>query len=115
MQAQYRFGARTSLAPLLLGCLLLLIAAAASEGASVLFGMIPPAAVGSLLLIAGTDLALSRRLFDARPSCWPAISLTAAITLLINPAVALVVGWILETARGPVVRLLRNSISRATE
>jgi hypothetical protein len=26
-----------------------------------------------LLLIAGTDLARSRRLFDARPSCWPVI------------------------------------------
>lgn len=108
LQAQYRFGARTGAAPVLLGSLLLVLALGLSEGAAALFALIPAAAMGSLLLIAGTDLALSRRLFDARPACWPAIGLTAALTLLANPAVALVCGWALETGRGPAMRALQR-------
>ncbi|HSK41123.1 MAG TPA: putative sulfate/molybdate transporter [Arenibaculum sp.] len=108
VQAQYRFGARTGLAPVLFGSLLLVLALGLSEGALALFGLIPAAAMGSLLLIAGTDLALSRRLFDARPACWPAIAMTAILTLLANPAVALVCGWALETGRGPAMRTLKR-------
>lgn len=113
LQAQYRFGARTGLAPVLLGGLLLVLAFGFSEGAADLFGMIPLPAVGALLLIAGVDLALSKRLFDARPNCWPAIGLTAALTLLVNPAAALACGWALETARGPLVRMLKRMGQRA--
>jgi MFS superfamily sulfate permease-like transporter len=108
MQAQYRFGARTGLAPMLLGGVLLLLALGFSRAAADLFGLIPLPAVGALLLIAGADLALSKRLFDARPACWPAIAFTAALMLFINPAIALACGWALETARGPAVRALRH-------
>lgn len=113
LQAQYRFGARTGLAPVLLGALLLVLAFGFSEAAADLFAMIPLPAVGALLLIAGADLAVSKRLFDARPACWPAIGLTAALTLLVNPAIALACGWALETARGPVVRTLKRLRRRA--
>lgn len=108
LQAQYRFGARTGLAPILLGGLLLVLAFGFSDVAADLFAMIPLPAVGSLLLIAGADLALSKRLFDARRACWPAIGLTAALTLTLNPAVALAFGWAWETARGPVLRALKH-------
>ncbi|MDX2156116.1 MAG: hypothetical protein SFW09_06355 [Hyphomicrobiaceae bacterium] len=58
--------------------------------------------------MAGADLALSRRMFDARPDCWPAIGLTAALTLFVNPAVVLAGGWALETSRGPIGREIRR-------
>ena len=32
--------------------------------------LIPIGAVGALLIFAGTDLAISRRLFDSKLSCW---------------------------------------------
>jgi len=56
--------------------------------------------------MAGTDLAVSRRLFDARPSCWPVIGVTALVTLVINPALGLVLGWICELVRATLSRWL---------
>ena len=108
LQAQYRFGARTGLAPVFLGGVLLALAFGFPDAAAGLFGMIPLPAVGALLLIAGADLALSKRLFDARPACWPAIGLTATLVLLVNPAIALVSGWGLEAGRRAVVRMLKR-------
>lgn len=104
IQAHYRFGARTGAAPALLGALLLILAFGFSSAAAGILAMVPLPAVGALLLVAGADLALSRRLFDARPACWPAIGLTALLTLLFNPAVALAGGWALEFLRGLVMR-----------
>lgn len=90
--AQHRFGARTGLAPILLGSVLLVLALGFASSASALFEAIPASAIGALLLVAGTDLALSKRLFDARPGCRPAIAATAAATAVLNPAVGLAVG-----------------------
>ena len=105
LQAQHRFGARTGAAPILLGLLLLVLGFGLAGSAAALLALIPTAAVGALLVIAGADLALSsRRLFDARPSCWPVIGATAALTLLVNPAAALAGGCALELVRGPAAR-----------
>jgi MFS superfamily sulfate permease-like transporter len=106
LQAQYRFGARTGLAPIMLGCALLVLAIGFAKHAAALFAMIPIGAVGASLIFAGTDLAMSRRLFDARPSCWPVIGMTALVTLTINPAIGLAIGWISELVRAAVVRRL---------
>lgn len=105
VQAQYRFGARTGLAPVLLGVVLLGPGLGFSDSATALLASIPLGAVGALLVIAGSDLALSRRLFDARPSCWPVIGFTAALTLLANPAFGLVGGWLMELGRRPAARM----------
>ena len=102
--AQHRFGARTGLAPVLFGLALLVLALGFAGSAAALFAAIPPAAVGALLLVAGGDLALSRRLFDARRACWPAIGLTAAATALLNPALGLAAGWAMEAARAALGR-----------
>jgi MFS superfamily sulfate permease-like transporter len=99
IQAQYRFGARTGAAPVILGVLLLVLALFFSGSAAALLGAIPLAAVGALLVIAGGDLALSRRLFDARPACWPAMGAAAALTLFVNPAAGLAAGWGIELVR----------------
>ncbi|WP_205520948.1 molybdate transporter family protein [Propylenella binzhouense] len=99
LQAQYRFGARTGLAPILFGALLILVGCLFAESAVALFRAIPLAAVGALLAIAGADLALSRRLLDARPACRPSIALAAAGLLVFNPAVGLAAGWGAEIVR----------------
>lgn len=113
VQAQYRFGARTGLAPVMLGTVLIVLALIFSEGALVLLTAIPMGAVGALLMLAGVDLALSKRLFDARPSCWPVIGITTVLTLGINPAVGLAGGWIAELAWRPASRIIRKLFRRA--
>jgi hypothetical protein len=63
------------------------------------------------LIIAGTDLALSRRLFDGRPSCWPVIGITALLTVVANPAVGLAGGWLAELCRSAIVRTIARRFS----
>ena len=90
--------------PIILGAVILVLAIGFAEHAAALFAIIPIGAVGALLILAGTDLAISRRLFDGKPSCWPVIGITALVTLTINPALGLVVGWIGELVRAAIVR-----------
>lgn len=79
--------------------------------AAQLFAIVPIGAVGALLIMAGTDLALSRRLFDGRPSCWPVIGVTALVTLLLNPALALAAGRAAELVRAAIVSSVRRRYS----
>jgi MFS superfamily sulfate permease-like transporter len=104
LQAQYRFGARTGLTPIIFGVVVLALAIGFADHAAALFAIIPIGAVGALLILAGTDLAISRRLFDGKPSCWPVIGVTALVTLTINPALGLVLGWVAELVRAAIVR-----------
>jgi MFS superfamily sulfate permease-like transporter len=113
LQAQYRFGGRTGLTPIIFGAVVLVLAVGFAGQAASLFSTIPIGAVGALLILAGTDLAISRRLFDGKPSCWPVIGITALATLTINPALGLILGWIAELVRMAIVRNLyrRGGIS----
>ena len=104
LQAQYRFGARTGLAPIILGVVVLVLAVGFADHAAGLLAIIPTGAVGALLILAGTDLAVSRRLFDGKPSCWWVIGVTAVITATVNPALGLIFGWITELIRAAIVR-----------
>jgi MFS superfamily sulfate permease-like transporter len=104
VQAQHRFGARTGLAPIFLGGVLLVLGLGFAGSAAQLLALIPLAAVGALLLVAGGDLAISRRLFDAQPSCWPVIAVAAAVTLAFNPAIGLAAGCASEVVRKAVLR-----------
>jgi MFS superfamily sulfate permease-like transporter len=106
LAAQYRFGARTGLAPIIFGVVVLVLAAGFAGHAAALFGIIPIGAVGALLILAGADLAITRRLFDGKPSCWPVIGVTAFVTLTVNPALGLILGWIAELIRAAIVRRL---------
>jgi len=106
LQAQYRFGGRTGLTPIIFGVVLLVLAVGFADHAAALFAIIPIGAVGALLILAGTDLAISRRLFDAKPSCWWVIAATALVTLTLNPAFGLVLGGIAEFLRAAIVRRL---------
>jgi hypothetical protein len=104
LQAQYRFGARTGLAPIVFGAVLLVLALGFADRAADLLSLIPSGAVGALLILAGSDLAISRRLFDGKPSCMPVIGVTALVTLTVNPAIGLALGWVAEFVRAAIVR-----------
>jgi MFS superfamily sulfate permease-like transporter len=104
LAAQFRFGGRTGLAPIIFGAVLLVLGVGFADHAAALFALIPIGTVGSLLVFAGTDLAISRRLFDGKPSCLWVIGVTAFVTVTINPALGLVLGWIAEVIRAAIVR-----------
>ena len=90
LQAQYGFRARTGLAPIIFGVVLLVLAVGFAAHAAALFALIPIGVVGALLILAGDDLAISRRLFHGKPSCLWVIGATALLTVTINP----VLGWV---------------------
>ena len=108
LAAHHRFGARTGLAPMMLGVLLLGLVLIFADQAGALLAVIPLAAVGALLLFSAADLAFSRRLFDARPSCWPVIGITAALTAWVDPFWGLLGGGLAEIARGQLLAMLHR-------
>lgn len=100
--AHHRFGARTGLAPVLLGTALLMVAFI--PGGLSVIAAIPVAGFGALLFVAAVELALSRRLWAARPSCWPVIAITALVTVWADPFFGLLAGVVSETVRAAWVR-----------
>ena len=107
LAAHHRFGARTGMAPVIFGVLLLGLALLLADQAGRVLALIPLAAVGALLLLSAADLAFSRRLFDARPSCWPVIAITAAATTWTDPFWGLLAGLLAEGVRAQILVLLR--------
>ncbi|ABV38665.1 xanthine/uracil/vitamin C permease [Shewanella sediminis HAW-EB3] len=99
LAVQHHFGARGIWAPVIFGSSCLLIAFSWGENVAWLLGLIPLAILGSLLSIAGLQLAWSKRLLDGKPFCILVILSTAAICLLLNTAAGLAVGVILEMGR----------------
>lgn len=114
LQAQARFGARSGAAPILLGAALLALGLLFAPAAAGILAAVPAAAVGALLIFAGTDLAVSKRLFDARPACWPVIGLTAGVSLVADPVIGLAAGWSVELLQCPLARLARRFARRRT-
>ncbi len=114
LAAHHRFGARSGTAPLLLGLALAALALAPGRLGLELLAAVPAAGLGALLLMAAGDLALSKRLFDGKPSCLPVIAVTAAVTLWANPFWGLLAGCGAELVRVAVVRWLlrRNAPNR---
>lgn len=99
LAVQYHFGARTWLAPTIFGTSCLLIAAFWGQGIASILSLIPLAVLGSLLAIAGTQLAWSKRFIDGKPFCIFVILSTAAICLMVNTAAGLACGILLEMGR----------------
>jgi MFS superfamily sulfate permease-like transporter len=108
LAAHYRFGARSGTAPLLLGVALLAFALLPGGlGLATLAG-IPAAGLGALLLMASGELALSKRLFDGKPSCWPVIAVTAGVTIWADPFWGLLAGSCAEVVRLAAIRAWRR-------
>jgi SulP family sulfate permease len=101
---QHRFGARTGLAPALFGIACLSLGALFGPDALGLLAVLPLAAVGALLVIAGTDLAYNKRLRRSRPDGLVVIFLTGLTCVIVNVAAGLVTGIFLELARAFVMR-----------
>ncbi|WP_394201442.1 putative sulfate/molybdate transporter [Shewanella waksmanii] len=99
LAVQHHFGARTWIAPAIFGSSCILIALAWGPGIAGMLSLIPLAVLGSLLTIAGSQLAWSRRFIDGRPFCILVIFSTAAVCLLVNTAAGLAVGVVLEMGR----------------
>lgn len=100
--AHHRFGARTGMAPVLLGAGLLLVAFV--PGGLSIIAALPMAGLGALLFVAAVELALSRRLWAAKPSCWPVIAITALVTVWADPFFGLLAGVAAETFRAAWMR-----------
>jgi len=97
--AHHRFGARTGGAPIMLGLGLLILVVLPEDLRRSALSSIPAATLGALLLIASVELAFSRRLIDAKPSCRPVIGVTAIATVFVNPLAGLIAGTIAEILR----------------
>jgi hypothetical protein len=108
----YRFGARSGTAPLILGLALLVVALLPGGLGLAAIAAIPAAALGALLLVAAGELAITKRLFDCKPSCWPVIAVTAGVTLWADPFWGLVAGSLAELVRLAVVRTLLRRRAR---
>ena len=110
LAAHYRFGARSGTAPLVLGLVLFTLAMLPGGFGLVMLAAIPAAALGALLLMAAGELALTKRLFDCRPSCWPVIAVTAGATVWFDPFWGLLAGSVAELARFAALRLVRRDV-----
>jgi len=106
LAAHHRFGARSGAAPLMLGLAFVALALAPPEIAATALAAIPAAGLGALLLFAAGELAISKRLFDCRPSCWPVIAMTAGVTVILDPFWGLLAGGVAEIIRANLVRLI---------
>jgi MFS superfamily sulfate permease-like transporter len=110
LAAHYRFGARSGTAPLMLGLGLFAFALMPGGLGLAALAAIPAAALGALLLVASCELALTRRLYDCKPSCWPVIAVTAGVTVWADPFWGLLAGSCAELVRIAVVRALRKHV-----
>lgn len=108
--AHHRFGARTGGAPILLGAGLLVIAVLPDQLRQIALASIPTATLGALLLVASVELATSRRLIDALPSCRPVIAATALGTFFGNPLIGLILGSLAEVLRKRIISRWTRSI-----
>ncbi|MCB1775256.1 MAG: putative sulfate/molybdate transporter [Gammaproteobacteria bacterium] len=96
---QYRFGARTGLAPALFGTSCLALGVLFGPAAADLLTLIPLAVVGAMLAIAGVELAMSSRLFGLSADRLVVVVLIGLTSIAANVAAAVVVGLLLEAAR----------------
>ncbi|MES9991610.1 MAG: putative sulfate/molybdate transporter [Candidatus Thiodiazotropha sp.] len=96
---QHKFGARSGLAPAIFGTLCLAIGLLLGPNALQFLLLIPLAAVGALLVYAGIDLAKSKELTQGSWEALSVIVITALVCLLLNVALGLLAGILVEYLR----------------
>ena len=106
LAAHYRFGARSGAAPLIIGMALIAFALVPGGLGLAVLAAIPVAGLGALLFVTAGQLAVTKRLFDCKPSCWPVIAVTAGVTVFIDPFWGLLAGGGAEAIRKLLVRRL---------
>ena len=106
---QHKYGARTGLAPAIFGGSCLLLGLLLAPQAMALLALLPVAAVGALLIPAGMDLVASKRLQRTSPDRLLVVLGTGLSCVLLNFALGLVVGLLLEAIRTLLVQRDRSS------
>jgi len=106
---QHRFGARTGLAPAIFGTTCLALGLFLAPQSLALLTLLPMAAVGALLIPAGMDLAASKRLRHTSTDRLAVIVITGVSCLLLNVALGLLVGLLLEAVRLLLARRRQSS------
>lgn len=102
--AQYGFGARTWVTPAVFGVFCLVLGIGFGPSARELLAVIPVAAVGAMLAIAGAEMAINRRFLDfSQGSRWVVVA-TGAVCVTANIAAGLAVGIVLEVLRRAYLR-----------
>ncbi|MEJ2590525.1 MAG: putative sulfate/molybdate transporter [Candidatus Thiodiazotropha sp.] len=93
---QHRFGARTGLAPALFGLSCLSLGLFLGEDALKLLALLPLSAVGALLVYAGAQLAVSRKLLRLTRWELAVVLVTGLCCVAFNVAVGLLAGLLLS-------------------
>ncbi|MDQ7727016.1 putative sulfate/molybdate transporter [Halomonas sp. SpR8] len=106
--AHYRFGARSGAAPLMLGLALIAFALIPGGVGLTIISAIPVAGLGALLFVTAGQLAVTKRLFDCKRSCWPVIAITTVITVLVDPFWGLLAGGMGEIVRKSILCYLQR-------
>jgi MFS superfamily sulfate permease-like transporter len=110
---QHRFGARIGLAPAIFGMACLVSGLRLGEQALALLALLPMAAIGAVLLLAGLNPAVSKTLRRASPDRLFVIGLIEISCVLMNVAMGLLVGIVLEWLRVRVSACPRGRRRRA--
>lgn len=93
LAAQHRFGARSGVAPMLLGALKLALGLLFGSSLGAVLALFPAPVLGALLAVAGVELASSARR-EAGPRGFTLLALTAASILAFDDtAIGFLVGW----------------------
>jgi len=93
LAAQHRFGARTGVAPMLLGGVKLVLGLLFGSSLATILALFPQTILGALMAVAGAELACSARR-EAGPRGFTLLALTAgAILAFDDTAVGFLVGW----------------------
>lgn len=98
MAGHIAFGARTGGAPVILGCVLLVLAFFFSGSVELLFRLFPVAVLGVILFLTGAQLALGNSVFPAERNGRVVVLLTAALCMW-NIGVGFVAGIALHHAQ----------------
>lgn len=107
---QHRFGARTGVAPALFGLSCLSLGLFLGADAMKLLVLLPLAAVGALLVFAGVEMALSKKLMRLESGELAVVIVTGLCSVVFNVALGLLAGLLAEWLRNRIA--LRRSKER---
>jgi len=88
--AHYKFGARTLIAPVMLGTLFIFMGLFLGDGGLELLRILPAAVLGCLLFYSGIELIGTFK--DAKKEELNVVLLVAAISIAVNPAIGFILG-----------------------
>jgi len=92
--AHYKFGARTAIAPVILGILFIFTGIFLGDSGLEMLKILPAAVLGCLLFYSGVELAGTFK--DAKKDEMKVVLLVAAMSIAINPALGFILGVLID-------------------